>query len=303
MPGVGAYRAGSFVARHLPSAISHPTVRIAAHGVSLSDADRRTIVRRNLERSLGRRIGATEEQRLVGEVFEWYARYYLESFQLPGKSAEEIDRGFEYVGFDHIEDSQARGNGTILAMPHLGCWEWAAFWLSLVPDMRVTAVVEPLDPPELFDWFADFRRSLGMHVIALGPEAGRGVVAALKRNEIVCLLSDRDIAGNGVAVDFFGERTRIPAGPATLALRTGAGLISVGVTWQGEMHRAVVEPLEAERHGKFREDVTRVSQAIAHRHEELIRMAPTQWHVMNPNWPSDYVAIGQPVPDTLQDLD
>ena len=278
-------------------------MRLAARGVSLSDADRRTIVRRNLERSLGRPLGAIEEQRLVAEVFEWYARYYLESFQLPGKSAIEIDHGFEYVGFDHIEDSQARGNGTILSMPHLGCWEWAAFWLALVPDMRVTAVVEPLDPPELFEWFADFRRSLGMHVVALGPNAGREVIGALNRNEIVCLLSDRDVGGNGATVDFFGERTRIPAGPATLALRTGAGLIGVGVTWQDDMHRAVVEPIECERQGKLRADVARVSQAIAAKQERLIRMAPTQWHVMNPNWPSDYRAIGRPVPDNLKDLE
>ena len=61
-----------------------------------------------------------------------------------------------------------------------------------------------------------------MTVVPLGPDAGRAVLRALADNEIVCLLCDRDIEGGGVEVEFFGERTTLPAGPATLALRTGA---------------------------------------------------------------------------------
>ena len=86
-------------------------------------------------------------------------------------------------------------------------------------------VVEALEPPELFEWFADLRRAFGMNIIPLDADAGTAVVRALRDNHVVCLLCDRDIGGGGVEVEFFGERTLLPGGPATLALRTGAPVL------------------------------------------------------------------------------
>ena len=176
-------------------------------------------------------MGRREASTRVTAAFDWYARYYLESFQLPGLEASTIDAGFGYEGVDTIERSVRSGVGPILVMPHLGTWEWAAWWLALVPRMKVTAVVEPLEPPEVFEWFTSFRERLGMDIIPVGPDAGGRLVAAIKRGDVVCLLADRDVTGTGVAVEFFGERTRLPAGPAVLALRTGAPLIPAAVYW------------------------------------------------------------------------
>ncbi len=116
---------------------------------------------------------------------------------------------------------------------------------------------------------------------------------ALKANHVVCLLCDRDIGGGGVEVDFFGERTRIPGGPATMALRTGAAIIPVGVyQLPTGRHHAVVRPaLDVERQGRLRDDVARATQLLAHELELLIRARPEQWHLMYPNWPSDEVAL------------
>jgi KDO2-lipid IV(A) lauroyltransferase len=85
-----------------------------------------------------------------------------------------------------------------------------------------------------------------------------------------------------VAVDFFGSRVTLPGGPATLALRTGAVLLSAACYMgPGEDHFAVVTPpIVAEREGRLREDVTRVTQLVAHELEGLIRRAPEQWHVL-----------------------
>jgi len=140
----------------------------------------------------------------------------------------------------------------------------------------------------LFDWFRELREALGMNVIPLGPDAGAAVIRSLKDNHIVCLLSDRAIGGTGIEVEFFGERTLLPAGPATLALRTGAPLIPTAAYYRGRMHHGVLRPpVPTERHGKMREDVTRITQLLAAELETLIRAAPEQWHLMQPNWPSD----------------
>jgi KDO2-lipid IV(A) lauroyltransferase len=150
-----------------------------------------------------------------------------------------------------------------------------------------------LDPPEVFEWFADMRRSFGMHVVPLGPDAGGAVIRALKDNHVVCLLCDRDIGGGGIDVEFFGERTKLPGGPATLALRTGAPLIPTAAYFQGRGHLGVCRPaIPTEREGKLRDDVARITQLVAHELEELIRFAPEQWHLLQPNWPSDYEGAG-----------
>jgi KDO2-lipid IV(A) lauroyltransferase len=106
----------------------------------------------------------------------------------------------------------------------------------------------------------------------------------------VCLLCDRDLGGGGIEVDFFGERTTLPAGPVTLGLRTGAPVFPTAVYYDmGPRERlGVVRPaLDATRTGRLRDDVSRLTQALAHELEELIRRAPEQWHLLQPNWPSD----------------
>jgi KDO2-lipid IV(A) lauroyltransferase len=180
----------------------------------------------------------------------------------------------------------------ILALPHLGGWEWCGVWLRHVAPTPVTVVVEPVEPPSLFEFFADLRENLGIRIVPLGPEAAPTVLRALKDNHIVCLLCDRDLVGDGVEVDFFGETTTIPPGPATLALRTGAPLLPTAVFHEGRGHRAIVHPpLDTDRHGGFRADVVRVTQELAGQLEGFIRIAPLQWHLQQPNWPSDYDAL------------
>lgn len=303
MPSASAYRAGEFFARHAPAPVARAAALAAAVAVAGASRDRRLLVRRNLERALGRPLGRREAARRVTATFDWYARYYLESFQLPSLDAATIDAGFGYEGVDTIERAVRSGVGPILVMPHLGTWEWAAWWLALVPHMKVTAVVEPLEPPEVFEWFTSFRQRLGMDIIPVGPDAGGRLVAAIKRGNVVCLLADRDVTGTGVAVDFFGERTRLPAGPAVLALRTGAPLIPAAVYWRGRTRHAVAgPPVDTRRLGGIRSDTVRVVQDYATALEGLIRAAPEQWHLMSPNWPSDYEALGRPVPESLQGI-
>jgi lauroyl/myristoyl acyltransferase len=152
-------------------------------------------------------------------------------------------------------------------------------------------VVEHLEPPELFDWFVELRSKLGMHVIPLGPKAGAAVTAALRANHIVCLLSDRDIGQSGPRVEFFGEETTLPGGAATLSLRTGAPIFPTAVYFTDRLdaHLGWVRaPMDVERRSKkLRDDVHRITQDLASELEILIRRAPPQWHLFQPNWPSD----------------
>jgi KDO2-lipid IV(A) lauroyltransferase len=284
-----AYRAGAEVARAVPRAVGAPVARGLAQVVGLGFMGTRVRqVERNLERVHQHPMSPGERTRAVAGTFDSYGRYFYELFRLPGATPEWLDANTEEHGFHHIRDALTLGRGVVLALPHLGNWDFAGAWLA-AQDVTVSVVAEPVEPPELFDWFVRTRRELGMRVIPLSGHAGSDVLAALRDNHAVCLLCDRDLTGDGVPVEFFGERTTMPGGPALTALRSGAPLIPVGCYFlpRGRQRLEIGPPLPTERTAGIRVDVARVTQALAHRFEALIREAPEHWHLMQPNWPSD----------------
>jgi len=298
---VSLYKAAADFCRWAPDAVtSRLALPIGAAAAALK-REPRAIAERNLRRVLGAGIHGRELRRLSRSVFVSYARYYVDSFRLPSLTAAEVEDDWTVDGYNHVEDALANGTGPILALPHLGGWEWAAFWLTRIKGERVSAVVEELRPPELFEWFRGLRRDLGMDVIPLGPGAGSAVITAIKQRHITCLLSDRYLSGGGVVVDFFGEPTMLPSGPATLALRTGAPLLPTAVYFRGRgCHGVVRPPIPAEREGRLRDDVARITQLMARELEQLIAPAPEQWHLLQPNWPSDFAALGRAMPEWFE---
>lgn len=286
---LGGFKLAAFAARGLPGFAAQNLAPALGFGASFASPERRAMIERHLRRA-DPTMGDARMRRAVQLAFDSYTRYWLESFRLPHLTRRAVDRGMRVEGYEHVTRALDGGNGVILALPHLGGWEWAGRWLA-DKGHGVTAVVEAIEPPELFEWFKELRNRLGMNIVGLGPGAAGELLAALKRNDVVCLLSDRDIQRSGVEVEFFGEITTLPAGPATLALRTGAPVLPTAVyfTDRTDGHLGVVRPpLDTERtDGRLRDDVERVTAALADELEHLIRRAPTQWHLFQPNWPSD----------------
>lgn len=294
---VDALRLGQAAAGRLPAPFARGLAESTAVAWSrrpLAPAwdGRRQMLARHLARVMGAQappVGSRRMGRLVDEAIASYARYWAESFRIPSLSADQLNAGITYDGYEHIAAGRDAGRGTILVLPHLGGWEWAGTQLAAIGH-PVSVVVEKLAQPEVYDWFVSFREKLGMHVIPVGPSAASRCAAALADNHLLCLLSDRLIAGTGVEVEFFGERTSLPAGPATLALRTGAALLPCAVYFEAhtDQHLGMVMPaLDLSRRDGLRADVQRITQEVATRFETLIRRAPTQWHLLQPNWPSD----------------
>src|SRR4051794_30117060 len=143
---------------------------------ALASAERRFIAERNLRRIYGRSLKGPRLTAKVNQTFDSYARYYYDSFRLPAMSADRIRRGIHVDGVEHLDAAMAEDAvGPVLALPHLGGWEWAAAWITQVRGWGLAAVVEELEPPELFEWFLEYRRSLGMNIIPLGPDAAARV--------------------------------------------------------------------------------------------------------------------------------
>lgn len=280
----------------MANALPVPAASLAARGLGRVFArtmdGRREMLRRHLRRVVGPSTSDADLDRLVVAAFDSYARYWLESFRLASMTRDELEATMSWEGLSRLDEALGRGKGVILALPHLGAWDFGGAWLAAVGH-PLTVVVETLEPPELFAWFAELRESFGLTVVAHGPAAGSLLLRALRGNGIIALLSDRDLARTGIEVDFFGERTTLPAGPATLALRTGATILPCTIYYEGAGHLGIVRPpVDTTRRGSLREDVARITQALAGELEGMIRRAPEQWHLMQPNWPSDFDLVG-----------
>jgi len=282
------YKLVALLSRKLPKRLSFSVASFLGYAIARIDKKRRDQVIRNANRLSESKLSREELKDFVDQTFESYAHYWVNTFRLVDMTKQELERTFSHDGWELIETALKKDSGVILVLPHLGAWDWGGFWISKIKGVSVSAVVEPLEPPELFEWFKRSRNALGMDVIPLGQDAGPQVLKAISDKQLIVLVSDRDVGGSSVEVEFFGEKTLLPAGPATLALRTGATLLPVAIYNKDNGCHGVVRPaISLERKGKFRSDVQRITQTIADEMELLIRKAPEQWHLMQPNWPSD----------------
>jgi KDO2-lipid IV(A) lauroyltransferase len=289
------YRSLGAAMGHMPLPLAQAVARGVAWFMALRGGPTLAMNQRHMRRVLASECvdGVEPDPALVRRwsrrTFDSYARYWADGARLPYEAEAGVRARWRLEqGDEHLRAAFALGRGIVMALPHVGSWEWGGYWLAL-EGMPMTAIVERLEPPQLFDWFVGQRAAMGLTAIPLGEGSSRALLRALKDGEIAGLVSDRDLVGNGVEVEFFGERTTLPGGAATLALRTGAPLLPVVVySGPGNWHTGVVHaPVDTSRRGTLREDVARVTQDLAKIFEEDIRRRPEQWHLYQPNWPSD----------------
>jgi phosphatidylinositol dimannoside acyltransferase len=204
-------------------------------------------------------------------------------------SREHIVSGMTTVGEPRLRESIAAGNGTIMALPHSGNWDHAGAWCGAT-GVPFTTVAERLRPESLYDRFVAFRESLGMEVLPLtgGPRPPYDVlVERLLAGGTLCLLADRDLSARGVDVRFFGATARMPAGPASLALRTGATLLPVTLSFRPDGWQVVWHPAVPHT------DVATMTQALADAFAEGIAAHPADWHMLQRLWLDD-LAVDDP---------
>jgi KDO2-lipid IV(A) lauroyltransferase len=239
------------------------------------------------------RPNATPEEldALVRAGMRSYARYWREVFTLSELSGDAVLERVQAPAFHHIEQGVARGRGVILALPHMGNWDLAGAFLAR-RGYPFTTVAERLEPAELFDRFVAFRSGLGMEVLPLTGNAAppMGVLEErLRAGGVICLLADRDMSNRGVEVSFFGRPARMAAGPAALALRTGATLLPVTCPYltPRTMLAAVHPPVYGGPGAPAGTTVDSLTQALADAFAtgpDGIAAHPEDWHMLARLW-------------------
>jgi lauroyl/myristoyl acyltransferase len=234
-----------------------------------------------------------ELRALSRAVMRSYARYYLETFRLQIIPDERIRAGM-HVNQENVDltlEHMKAGRGVIYALPHMGDFEQAGRWVILVGAGSFTTVAERLKPESVFQKFLAFRQGLGMEVLPTtgGPHPFGVMAQRLRAGQLVCLVADRDLSDTGVEVEFFGERALFPAGPAALAVQTGAALMPVSCWFVGEEDWGahVYEEIPVPAEGTRKEKAAAMTQALATVFEQAIREHPEDWHMLQKVFVSD----------------
>ncbi|MEX2984995.1 phosphatidylinositol mannoside acyltransferase [Streptomyces sp. C36] len=246
-----------------------------------------------LEANLARVVPDAGPQRLAElsrAGMRSYMRYWMESFRLPVWSEDRIRSGFDPEGLHHLEEALASGRGVVAALPHMGNYDLAGAWVTTRLGVPFTTVAERLKPETLYDRFVAYREGLGMEVL---PHAGGSAFGTLARRlrsgGLVCLVADRDLSASGIEVTFFGEAAKMPAGPAALALQTGAVLLPVTLWYDSSpvMRGRIHAPVEVPGEGTRGEKATAMTQAVADAFASGIAEHPQDWHMLQRLWLAD----------------
>jgi phosphatidylinositol dimannoside acyltransferase len=291
-----AYRGVERVAMTMPERLGRRAFEIGSHVAYRRLDGVRATVAANQARVLGLDVDDERVVMSTREAFELYARYWFDTFRLRAMPHDEAMARTRMVDYHHLDEARADGHGGICVLPHMGNWDAAGYSLAIL-GYPIASVAEVLEPPRLSELFLRHREELGMRIIPLTKDGhvGQQLKQLLSENWIVALVADRDLAGRGVEVEMFGERRRVPAGPALLSITTGAPLMVCPVSTlpDGWMVR-IGAPLEFERTGDVKHDVAELSRAMAREFERAIAARPADWHLFQPGW--DELAAPVPVP-------
>ncbi len=280
-----AFRIASLVLPFLPSRIGYPIFSLIGNLAYLLAKPARAAVESNLGRVLGPDADPARLKATARRVFQNAAKNYFDLFRVPRLASAQVEKILTIHNWDRLEQSLALGRGLILATAHFGNFDLVGQVLA-GRSFRVTALAEPLQPPQLFRLVTALRNSQGLCFEPVGPAALRSVLRALRRGEIVGLACDRDLQGNGLNVPFFGEETRLPAGAIFLALKTGSPIVPAFVVREknNTFTAYVEEPItfgEAETEDDL---VLSGARKMASLLEKYIGRYPDQWVVFEPIW-------------------
>jgi KDO2-lipid IV(A) lauroyltransferase len=189
-----------------------------------------------------------------------------------------------------LDQALAAGNGAILVSPHLGNWELGGLALA---DMGYTINVLTFREPDekVNDLREKVRGERGIGIIYVdrddsSPLAIIEAVNALRRNEILCLLGERDGSSHSTEVDFFGRPTPFPVGAAYLALASGAPMIPVFVPLEnGKYSTLMDDPIYFKGgHGQHLQAIRSGMAALTAVFERYIGAYPDQWYNLFDYW-------------------
>ena len=227
---------------------------------------------------------AQKLEELTKQGMRSYLRYWFDTFRLSKWSKNRIISTTQVIRENLLRDPVLAKQGCIVALPHAGNWDHAAAYFCST-GITLTAVVEKLKPEAIFRKFLAYRESIGIEAISHKEKTIPILTQRLQDGKLIALVADRDMSRNGIEVNFFGKTSKMPAGPAILAIKTGAPLITAYVRYlPGGIEIIFDETIKPTHSGSEEEQIKLITQSMADNFAKRIKEYPVDWHMLQRIW-------------------
>jgi KDO2-lipid IV(A) lauroyltransferase len=281
---VRAYRGASWLIGSIPAGPARAAFSAGTQLSYLLWPTKRRWSNANFGHVLGLPPDHPKVRRLARAAYREYARYLVELMRLPSRDPEDVGRLVAVQDLDVVEPMwRGSPGGLIFAAGHVGNNEAVAAGIAH-RGWPISVVADDSSFPEMFELLRQQRESWGVSVI--GWRNLRKIYSVLKRHEILALLIDWGYRPDGIPVKLFDAWTTLPAGPATLAAKTGSRIVSVRIRRNpdGSFEVRWSPPIAVPSSSPA--DLVRATQAMADALQETIAAAPEQWYNFKPIWPA-----------------
>jgi len=248
------------------------------------DAKHRNIALSNLRLAFGgtyteEKIHAVAKRNFVnlGTNFAVFCR-------IPRLKKDIFSEVIEFHGKEHLNDARGKGKGVLILFSHRGNWE-LLITLPLLMGIPIYAVGKPLRNQYIDRWITKMRESFNVRVVS-SQGAARTMFKLLRKNSIIGILIDqRARRRDAVWINFFGHPAPTFPTPAFFALKTGAAVVPVSHTREGNIDHITFHPaIDIVRTGDIRQDILTNTQNFHTFLEEEIRKDPAQWFWVHRRW-------------------
>ena len=277
------YRLGQFIAVRAPLKLVYKIAVIISDIRYLFAAEDRAAVKENLKVIFPDK-SERQIRRIRIRVFQNFAKYLVDFFRFEKLDRKYIQKNIRIENIHNFERALAKGKGVIVLTAHLGNWELGGVVIALL-GYPFWAVAMPHKDKRIDKFFNYQRERKGVKVIPLG-RAVRACLDALKENNLVALVGDRDFSEKGIMVNFFGKPAFLPEGPAAFSLKTGAPIVP------GFMIRnpddtftlRIEKPLEHTSTKDKNKDLKELAERYVNIFEDYVRKYPEQWYMFRRLW-------------------
>jgi KDO2-lipid IV(A) lauroyltransferase len=277
-----AYFFGWRIVRVLPERLAYGIFARLADYLVKKNGKSVQRLRRNLSR-IKPALTSDEMNQLVSLSMRSYLRYWCDTFRIQDWTTERVQKTVTLTHENLLLEPMQRGKGVVIALPHSGNWDHAgAYFCSL--GIPLVTVAERLKPEALFQRFLRYRESMGFEVLSIDSRSFPTLVKRATEKRLIALVADRDLSASGVAVDFFGFPSRMPAGPALLAIKTGVPLVVAHVSYTEVGIHIAFTAVDVADTGSESERVSHTVQRMADLFEKGIAAHPEDWHMLQRIW-------------------
>jgi KDO2-lipid IV(A) lauroyltransferase len=277
-----AYFAGWRIVRWLPERTAYRLAYAAADFLTKRKGKNVSRLRANLQRTQPNMTELDLDLLLI-DAMRSYMRYWCDTFRFPDWSPERVRETVSVRNEHLLLDAISAKTGVIVTLPHAGNWDHAGAYFC-GKGINLVTVAEHLKPEKLFLKFLSYRQAMGMEVLPLDGRVLGTLEQRLRQGALVALVADRDLSRSGIDVNFFGAPSRMPPGPAILALKTDAPLITAFVSYTDSGIHIDFNEVSIPSSGSDEEKISQIVQSMAQQFQDGISAHPEDWHMLQRIW-------------------